>query len=524
MIDFPPPLLPPPLVAQNDTAHKDLGEKAQHKAEKSLVNSQLSMLQDPPLPPPLAVAQIDTVRKAAEEKIEHTAEKSLVNSQLSMLQDQLQPSNTRLADKLYSVKITKNELSNTSYQTTSQGLNWLKLSCSQCSNNKSDLGGKEFVFKGSTLTQSLSSTSSSHTSSNSGIRWITLPNRLNREEGEKNESSWIDPFGKSVSSQSSPKYPKWILLSEDQQPKQRNQLSWSLVNPSDILVADDFGNKSTTLIPALESVNRSIAFSTSNVGPDIGFLVPPGFRWTPNVTFDSSIRGWNRRSKGEKFLAWNNGDAVGQFYLQPFHGQKWSLGANLGIRSVYQGDRFAGGSSNIGEGVSAGFRFDYALSDTAGIAIGAEQLVHFDGLTDTGRDIYLVASKGWWLGGEAGDFPLATATAGIGTGYLGRNPNLQFGCSDFIDAGIAQAGNDTFYPLCWGPVASGALVINPRLSLFSEFNNFAFVTGASVAPFEEIPLRATWGVTLAQDFGGGTEEFSFEPDKTRWFFRVSVGL
>ena len=228
--------------------------------------------------------------------------------------------------------------------------------------------------------------------------------------------------------------------------------------------------------------------------------------------------------KGEKFLAWNNGDAVSQFYLQQFHGKKWSLGANIGIRSIYQGERFAGGSSKIGEGVSAGFRFDYALSDTAGIAIGAEQLVHFDGFTDTGRDIYLVASKGWWLGGEAGQFPLATATAGIGTGYLGRNPYLQFGCSNFIDAGIAQAGNDTFYPLCWGPIASGALVVNPKLSLFSEFNNFAFVTGASIAPFEEIPLRATWGVTLAQDFGGGTEDFRFEPDKTRWFFRVSLGL
>ena len=67
-------------------------------------------------------------------------------------------------------------------------------------------------------------------------------------------------------------------------------------------------------------------------------------------------------------------------------------------------------------------------------------------------------------------------------------------------------------------------MLSPKLSVFSEFNNFAFVTGASVAPFERLPLRATWGVTLAQDFGGGTEDFRFEPDKTRWFFRVSLGL
>jgi len=138
MIHFPPPLLPPPLVAQNDRAHKDLSEKTQHTEKKSLVNSQLSSLQDPPLPPSLVVAQTDTARKAAEEKIQNTAENSSVNTQLSMLQDQLRPANTQSADKLYFAKITENKLSYTSYQTNRQSLNWLKLSCSQCSNNQSN--------------------------------------------------------------------------------------------------------------------------------------------------------------------------------------------------------------------------------------------------------------------------------------------------------------------------------------------------------------------------------------------------
>ena len=189
---------------------------------------------------------------------------------------------------------------------------------------------------------------------------------------------------------------------------------------------------------------------------------------------------------------------------------------------MYQGIPIVGGGTRVGEGVSAGFRFDYSFTDTLGIAIGAEQLIHFDKFTDTGRDIYLVASKGWWLGRQAGDFPLVTATAGIGTGYLGRNPYLQFGCSNSL--GGAGIGTTQYFPLCWGPIASGALVLSPKLSVFSEFNNFAFVTGASVAPFERLPLRATWGVTLAQDFGGGTEDFRFEPDKTRWFSGVSLGF
>ena len=43
MIDFPPPL-PPPLVAQDDIAHKNFEDEEKHKTENSLVNSKLSFL------------------------------------------------------------------------------------------------------------------------------------------------------------------------------------------------------------------------------------------------------------------------------------------------------------------------------------------------------------------------------------------------------------------------------------------------------------------------------------------------
>jgi len=276
-------------------------------------------------------------------------------------------------------------------------------------------------------------------------------------------------------------------------------------------------------VPDLLALNRSITYGNYRVGPDIGFLVPQGFKWTPFIQYDSTIRGWSKRQKNEDFLAFNNGDAVGQFYYQPIHGKNWSLGASLGIRSIVSNPNGIS-ESKPGEGLSAGFRFDYSLSNTAGIAIGAEQLVHFDDKTDTGRDIYLVASKGFWLGGESGDFPLGVGTVGVGTGYLGRNPNLQFACNNYIDAGIAQVDNEEFYPLCWNPIASAAVVINPYWSLFTEYNGFAFVAGSSISPFKKIPLRATWGVTLAQDFSGGADDYAFESDRTRWFFRLSMGF
>ena len=36
------------------------------------------------------------------------------------------------------------------------------------------------------------------------------------------------------------------------------------------------------------------------------------------------------------------------------------------------------------------------LRDTGGIAFGGEQIAQFDGLSDQGRNFYLMASKGWW--------------------------------------------------------------------------------------------------------------------------------
>ena len=109
------------------------------------------------------------------------------------------------------------------------------------------------------------------------------------------------------------------------------------------------------------SLNRSLVFNNQIIGPDISWLVPPGFAWNKRYKFDGSVRGHSRRKKNEKFLNWNGGDAVGQFYYQFLHRGKSSFGLNL-VRSVYSGQDFIGGASAIGEGLSSGFRWDYEIS------------------------------------------------------------------------------------------------------------------------------------------------------------------
>ena len=213
------------------------------------------------------------------------------------------------------------------------------------------------------------------------------------------------------------------------------------------------------------------------------------FIWNKKYKFDASIRGhsgrFERGRKGKSFWGWNSGDAVGQFYYQFLNNEKTSFGLNYGIRSVYKGSA-VGGTSEIGEGQSLGFRIDRKISQTEGISFGAEQLLHFDGLTDTGRDIYLTLSKAKWSNNNIEQFPLDIYTFGIATGRMAEG-NLKFLCSDFLGGSGTEVNNQR--RLCWAPVFSISRVFTKKFSTFFEYNSKRFLLGSSFIPFNEIPLR-----------------------------------
>tara|TARA_Y100000589_G_scaffold203883_1_gene192364 strand:- start:596 stop:1735 length:1140 start_codon:yes stop_codon:yes gene_type:complete len=269
----------------------------------------------------------------------------------------------------------------------------------------------------------------------------------------------------------------------------------------------------------LGSLNRSIVFNNKIIGPDISWLVPPGLSWNNRYKFDTSTRGHNRRKSGEKFFGWNGGDAVGQIYYQPIHLKNSSMGLNLGFRSVYQGTAHLGGQSAIGEGLSMGFRYDRELSPDSGIAIGAEQLIHFDGLTDTGRDLYVTLSKGWWKDKNSiPSFPLYVATAGIATGKMAEG-NIKGLCSDLFGGSGTEVHAQR--RLCWAPVFSIAKVYNSKFSTFFEYNSKWFLLGTSISPYETIPLRGTFAVQISDHI----ENYKLNNlDNMKWVFRISLGF
>lgn len=345
-----------------------------------------------------------------------------------------------------------------------------------------------------------------------------IDKRLNKKEllGKKDNNKSLKSF--SIS---------WEKINTK---KNINETNWQKISDEELSntkkILNYFDN--TRVKPTkINILSRSLVFDNERIGPDISWVVPPGFRWNNNYKFDLTSRGHNTAMNWEesrklgvygkrKLFGWNKGDAVALISYQFLHFDKSSFGFNLGVRSLDQSN----GGTSIGEGLSGGFRYDYELSETSGIAFGAEQFLHFDKFTDTGRNIYLTASKGWWSNkyNGVGIFPLYIATGGFGTGRLAVG-NVKGLCSDaFGGDGIE---NDKFGRLCWSPVFSLAAVWDEQFSTFLEYNSRLFILANSYAPFQEIPLRATLGLILS-DYEDDYKLDGFS--EVNWIFNISLGF
>jgi len=345
------------------------------------------------------------------------------------------------------------------------------------------------------------------------------PNALNSKDKYQPQKTLSKNLSTNHLYDTSKQYISEINWSHIQQKKDKKEDKWEKFDFNDYesLIREHQDNILVEEIE-LNSLNRSIVFNNTRVGPDISWLVPPGLSWSETFIFDGSIRGHNRRKGGESFWGWNEGDAVGQFYFQPIHTERNSYGINLGVRSVYEGSAL-GGSTPIGDGLSLGFRSDRAFSKTSGMAIGAEQLIHFDNKTDTGRDIYITFTKAWWRNkNKSTQFPLDIATGGFATGKMAEG-NIKGLCSDlFGGAGIQIA---TQRRLCWAPVFTLSRVFNESISTFFEYNSKWFLLGTSVAPIQNIPLRGTFAVQLSDHIDNyQINDF----DNLKWVFRINLGF
>ena len=273
---------------------------------------------------------------------------------------------------------------------------------------------------------------------------------------------------------------------------------------------------------SLYSQNRSIAFSDGSIGPDIGWKLPNGFKWNDTYSFDLSARGFSGQVRnGKPFFQWNNGDATGQAHWKILATKDSSFGLNGSMRSLYQGSNFSGGTTGLfEEGFSLGFRYDRKLNKQSGFAIGGEQLIQLDNMTDTGRNIYLMKSKGIWLNNKKNDFPLLVINGGIASGRYASNENIRLFCFEDFDKGRSlslRIDED----LCFGPVGSISLLPNKSLSFFTEYNSDQLVLAASKKVSIFRPIRLTFGVNILAP--GGSAKLK-KIEEFNWIFRFSTAL
>ncbi|QNI72314.1 hypothetical protein [Synechococcus sp. NOUM97013] len=325
----------------------------------------------------------------------------------------------------------------------------------------------------------------------------------------------------------------WTEVDETNESERRtNQIAWEVLSEQESSIPDEqiAEQSSPNAIPPLvippsplQALDRSIAFEDGFVGPDISWYIPNGLRWSQRWFGSASLRGQSRRTNDGPFYKWNGGDAVAIVHANILQAGSWSVGLNTSIRSVNPTQTGAGSSSQLGEGVSSGFRIATSIGETGGIAFGGEQVIQWDDKTDSGRNLYLMATKGWWLGKQGNDYPLLIANGGFGTGRYANqdilapwtNP-LRFACIENFEnrSGTFSVDND----LCWSPIGSISVVFNDYVSTFVEYRSGTAQVAGSVSMSDGIPLRLTWGVDFAQ------LNQVVEPDRLRWFFRASIGF
>ncbi len=277
--------------------------------------------------------------------------------------------------------------------------------------------------------------------------------------------------------------------------------------------------------PPIQALNRSIAYGDGMVGPDISLRIPNGFRWSQRWFGDVSVLGYDYqrgRNPGDPFIpARDSGNLDGWAIVHAniLQTKNWSVALNTSFRSLQNNPDIPGGSTGIQDGVSSGFRIARAIGDTGGIAFGGEQVIQWDDNTDTGRNLYLMASKGWWLGDQGRDYPLFIANGGFGTGRFAsltdKDEFFNFTCMPVEqNRKVAQIDEN----LCWGPIGSVSLVVNEWWGTFVDYAIGRATFGVSSNITGGIPLRLTAGVHFVEN----DEVVSF--DELRWIAQFSLGF
>lgn len=270
---------------------------------------------------------------------------------------------------------------------------------------------------------------------------------------------------------------KWEHVSEN---KFSNKIIWESLNSTEIL-NNNFEEKGLSNLKNnlnIKSIGRSVTVNLIAY-PEISNYVPNAFVNDSNKKFTLSLRGISKvRNCGGNNIFSNCNDGILDIDYNLINYENFSFNTKITIQSL--SNRRNG--TKIGEASSLGFKAAKYFSPKLSIALGGENIIHFDSKSDLGRNFYLIGSTFYSLNKKK-DPSILFLNAGIGSDFYGYKGNGYLAKTKCFGTPNLTGDGENF--CSWGPIASLALALNSRFAFINEWFGYGYGTGIAVRPFKD---------------------------------------
>ena len=202
-------------------------------------------------------------------------------------------------------------------------------------------------------------------------------------------------------------------------------------------------------------------------------------------------------------------------------GSDYSLNSKVSFQSL------TNRGTNFGEGISLGFKFAKEVNNEWSLAIGGENIIHFDDTVDLGRNFFIVTSTCRQIGNQNKENPpFIFLNAGLGSDFYGYKGNGFLFRTPCLGRNTLTGNADNPNSCSWGPIGSIALSLNDRFTIINEWFGYSYGTGFSIRPFKDNSMSVS---IFATDYINGfpkyAEEFCTNNScNTRFYGNISVNF
>ena len=279
----------------------------------------------------------------------------------------------------------------------------------------------------------------------------------------------------------------------------------------------------TKFNPHVRAAGRGITIDNV-LYPEISNYVPNAFVEDPNINFTLTSRFISRtRSFGCRGDLLNCADGILNLNYTFVNLDEISFGINYTVQSLTS----RRGGTKIGEGGAMGFKLAKEITDNWSIALGGENIVHFDEHSDLGRNFYLVSSNYFPIN-DSNNAPLVFLNFGIGSDFFAYKGNGNLGTINCLGSNTLTIPNSNNCKL--GIISSASILFNEHIGFVIEWFGYGLGAGFSTKPLKNYPLTfSIYATDFLGDFpkyinDGNTSKCSDDICETRFYGNISISF